>query len=105
MEIFNFDEKKTVTVNNTNVTVIGDYDNPWFAGKAICEALGYKDPKDTLARLKQKHKAPLNKLKKEEGQKPYDFFGHLVTFLIMKEKQFIFPNKVLTVLLMLVDYP
>jgi very-short-patch-repair endonuclease len=63
---FNFNVTEgTMVVNNTNITIVGDYETPFFSGKEMCEALGYKNPKDALQKnVKPKHKTTLEELKK-----------------------------------------
>lgn len=61
---FNIDEG-TITVNNNLVPIIGDYDNPLFAGKELCEALGYQNSQKALFKhVKTKHKTTLSEYKK-----------------------------------------
>lgn len=70
---FNVDEGKMV-VNNTNITIIGNYETPWFSGKEMCTALGYKDTQNALFKhVKPKHKQPLSALKKLHGVAPCNF--------------------------------
>jgi len=64
-QLFKFnDQANRLVVNGKEVTVIGTYDEPWFAGKELCEALGYKDPKCALQdNIKEKHKRSLAEFK------------------------------------------
>ena len=66
MNLFNFDpDKFQMTVNNIPITIVGNYDSPWFAGKEICMGFGYKSIQDALyKRVKSKHKTALADLKK-----------------------------------------
>ena len=66
IKAFNFDiEKNTLVVNGFSVTIIGDYETPWFSGKEMCTALGYKDTQNALfTHVKPKHKQTLSELTK-----------------------------------------
>ena len=77
IKAFNFDiEKNTLVVNNVSVTIIGDYETPWFSGKEMCTALGYKDTQNALfTHVKPKHKQTLSELKKMHGVRPCTFVG------------------------------
>jgi prophage antirepressor-like protein len=55
----------TMVVNNTNITIVGDYETPFFSGKEMCEALGYKNSQKALfTHVKPKHKMTLDELNK-----------------------------------------
>ena len=66
MNLFNFDlENFQMTINNVPITLVGNYDSPWFSGKEICMVLGYLHPKKALLdNVKPKHKTTLDELKK-----------------------------------------
>ncbi|CCV02458.1 anti-repressor Ant [Armadillidium vulgare iridescent virus] len=66
VKTFNFDiENNIMIVNNTKITVVGNYDTPWFSGKEMCEALGYKNSQKALfSHVKHKHKITLIDIKK-----------------------------------------
>jgi len=62
--LFKFNDKADkLVVNGKDIPIIGTYDEPWLAGKELCEALGYKDPKYTLQNnVREKHKKSLSEL-------------------------------------------
>ncbi|CCV02459.1 BRO-like protein [Armadillidium vulgare iridescent virus] len=66
VKTFNFDiENNIMIVNNVKITVVGNYETPWFSGKEMCEALGYQNSKKTLlTNVKTKHKITLEDLRK-----------------------------------------
>lgn len=65
MELFKFNQEKlTMTVNGVVIDVVGTYETPWFSGKEMCVALGYKDTQKTLFNnVKNKHKKTLLEIK------------------------------------------
>ena len=77
IKAFNFDiEKNTLVVNGFSVTIIGDYETPWFSGKEMCTALGYKDTQNALfTHVKPKHKQELSELAKVVWPEHTTFIG------------------------------
>jgi hypothetical protein len=99
-ELFNFDlDKFQLIVNGITIPLVGTYDSPWFSGKEICLALGYKDTKNVLfLHVKPKHKITLIELKKLVGVAPTNFSGRfLKSFLITKVRLYTYMNMVFTI--------
>lgn len=86
VKTFNFDiENNIMIVNNVKITVVGNYETPWFSGKEMCEALGYQNSKKTLlTNVKTKHKKTLLELKE---------LGHINRYLSYHESKVVYINK------------
>ena len=65
-EALNFNLKQySVTINSIQITIAGEYIRPWFSGKELCMALGYKDTQKALfEHLRPKQKTTLAELQK-----------------------------------------
>jgi prophage antirepressor-like protein len=83
---FNFDVNEgKMVVNNINITITGDYETPLFAGKEMCDALGYKNSQKALfTHVKPKHKKTLEEIKK---------LGHAVGNLSYHEGKAVYISK------------